>query len=131
MIAKIPMEGSVGELVKKFQSNGLICRLAAVDCGATVGMGTGVAGTTVADNTSPLVMVPVALIVSVPVTAMVGAVVSVSVGVTAPCATIEYRAVSAEYWFVVWAGVLPNNPQAMVNKSAGKEPRYIGLWSPI
>jgi hypothetical protein len=38
--------------------------------------------------------------------------------------------VSAEYWFVVWAGVLPNNPQATVNKSAGKEPRYIGLWSP-
>ena len=79
----------MGELVRKFQSNGLICRLAPVDWGATVGMGTGVAGTAVADNTSPLVMVPVALIVSVPVTARGGVVASVSVGVTAPCATIE------------------------------------------
>jgi hypothetical protein len=89
MIAKIPIEGSVGELVRKFQSKGLICRLAPVDCGATVGIGTGVAGTAVGDNTSPLVMVPVALIVSVPVTARVGVVASISVGVTAPCAMIE------------------------------------------
>lgn len=92
-MAKIPIGGSVGELVRNAQSNGFICKLGAVDCGTAVGMGTGVAGIAVGDNTAPLLIVPVALIVSVPVTATVGVSVRVpvraTVGVVAFWATTE------------------------------------------